>query len=117
MGENGTILCIIDRFSKYATFVPAPKYVSAEGTAQLFFKYVVKYWGMPKSIISDRDTRFTGSFWTELFKLLGSRLDMSSSYHPETDGQTERFNSMLEGYLRHFINANQPNWVQLLNVA
>ncbi|KAK3007082.1 hypothetical protein RJ639_016941 [Escallonia herrerae] len=68
-------------------------------------------------IVSDRDSRFTGNFWTELFKLFGSQLSMSSSYHPESDGQTERFNSMLEEYLRHFVSATQKNWVKLLDVA
>ena len=67
--------------------------------------------------MSDRDARFMGSFWSELFNFLGSHLNISSSYHPQTDGQTERFNSMLEEYLRHFVNANQKNWPQLLDVA
>ncbi|KAK3029157.1 hypothetical protein RJ639_039712 [Escallonia herrerae] len=80
-------------------------------------RYVVKYWGMPQDIVSDRDSCFTGNFWTELFKLFGSQLSMSSSYHPESDGQTERFNSMLEEYLRHFVSATQKNWVKLLDVA
>ncbi|KAK2994173.1 hypothetical protein RJ640_018158 [Escallonia rubra] len=75
------------------------------------------YWGMPQDIVSDRDSRFTGNFWIELFKLFGSQLSMSSSYHPESDGQTERFNSMLEEYLRHFVSATQKNWVKLLDVA
>ncbi|KAK3022848.1 hypothetical protein RJ639_046993 [Escallonia herrerae] len=76
-----------------------------------------RYWGMPQDIVSDRDSRFTGNFWTELFKLFGSQLSMSSSYHPESDGQTERFNSMLEEYLCHFVSATQKNWVKLLDVA
>ncbi|KAK2996794.1 hypothetical protein RJ639_026182 [Escallonia herrerae] len=76
-----------------------------------------RYWGMPQDIVSDQDSRFTGNFWTELFKLFGSQLSMSSSYHPESDGQTERFNSMLEEYLRHFVSATQKNWVKLLDVA
>ena len=116
-GDLTGILVIIDRFSKYATFVPVSKYCSAEETARLFFRNVVKYWGVPQNIVSDRDGRFTGSFWTELFNLLGSQLNISSSYHPQTDGQTERFNGMLEEYLRHFVNANQKNWPQLLDVA
>ncbi|KAK3027012.1 hypothetical protein RJ639_041167 [Escallonia herrerae] len=86
-------------------------------TAQLFFKYVVKYWGMPQDIVSDQDSHFTGNFWIKLFKLFGSQLSTSSSYHPESDGQTERFNSMLEEYLRHFVSATQKNWVKLLDVA
>ncbi|KAK3024607.1 hypothetical protein RJ639_044512 [Escallonia herrerae] len=115
--DLGTILVVVDRFSKYASFIATPKYCSAEDTTQLFFKYVVKYWGMPQDIVSDWDSRFTGNFWTELFKLFESQLSMSSSYHPESDGQTERFNSMLEEYLRHFVSATQKNWVKLLDVA
>ncbi|TYK01597.1 reverse transcriptase [Cucumis melo var. makuwa] len=117
VGDFEAILVIIDRFSKYATFIPTTKQCSAEMTAQLFFKHVVKLWGVPTSIVSDRDGRFIGSFWTELFSFLGTSLNISSSYHPQTDGQTERFNCMLEEYLRHFVNARQKNWVQLLDVA
>ena len=111
-----SISVIIDRFSKYATFIPTRKSCSAEVTAQLFFRHV-KLWGIPTSIVSNHDPRFTGTFWTELFKLLRSSLNVSSSYHPQTDGQTERFNNMLEEFLRHFINARQKNWVQMLDVA
>ncbi|KAJ7958669.1 Retrotransposon protein, putative, Ty3-gypsy subclass [Quillaja saponaria] len=117
VGDLSTLLVVVDRFSKYATFIPAPKYCSAEDTAQLFFKYVVKYWGVPKNIVSDQDSRFTGTFWSELFNLLGSQLNISSSYHPQTDGQTERFNGMLEEYLRHFASVNQRNWPKLLDIA
>ncbi|KAL0409742.1 UNVERIFIED_CONTAM: Transposon Tf2-11 polyprotein [Sesamum radiatum] len=73
--------------------------------------------GLPKDIVSDRDSRFTGVFWTDLFKILGSKLSMSSSYHPQSDGQMERFNSMLEEYLRHFVRGTQKDWVKLLDVA
>ncbi|KAL0462686.1 UNVERIFIED_CONTAM: Transposon Tf2-11 polyprotein [Sesamum latifolium] len=73
--------------------------------------------GLPKDIVSDRDSRFIGIFWTELFKILGSKLSMSSSYHPQSDGQTGRFNSMLEEYLRHFVCGTQKDWVKLLDVA
>lgn len=111
------ILVVVDRFSKYVTFVPTGLTCTAEDTAQLFLKHVVKYWGLPENIVSDRDARFTGKFWKELFKLLGSKLNMSTSQHPQSDGQTERFNSMLEEYLRHFVSANQKNWVGLLDVA
>ncbi|KAL0554721.1 hypothetical protein IC582_008649 [Cucumis melo] len=117
VGDFEAILVIIDRFSKYATFIPTTRQCSAEMTAQLFFKHVVKLWGVPTSIVSDRDGRFIGSFWTELFSFLGTSLNISSSYHPQTDDQTERFNCMLEEYLHHFVNTRQKNWVQLLDVA
>ncbi|XP_021721483.1 uncharacterized protein LOC110689045 [Chenopodium quinoa] len=89
----------------------------AEETTSLFFKHIVKYWGLPQSIISDRDTRFTSIFWTELFRLIRSDLNMSSSHHRQSDGQTKRFNGLLEEYLRHFVSANQKDWVKLLDVA
>lgn len=70
-----------------------------------------------ETIVSDRDPRFMGRFWTEVFKLLGSELHFSTSFHPQTDGQTERVNALLEEYLRHFVSANQKDWVRLLDVA
>ncbi|KAL0451422.1 UNVERIFIED_CONTAM: hypothetical protein Slati_1120300 [Sesamum latifolium] len=85
--------------------------------AHLFFKHIVKYWGLHKDIVSDRDSRFTSVFWTELFKILGSKPSMSSSYHPQSDGQTERFNSILEEYLWHFVRSTQKDSVKLLDVA
>ncbi|KAL2240912.1 UNVERIFIED_CONTAM: Transposon Tf2-11 polyprotein [Sesamum indicum] len=116
--ENlGSIIVVVDRLSKYATFIAAPKHVTAEGTAHLFYKHIVKHWGLPKDIVSDRDSRFTGVFRTELFKLLGSTRSMSSSYHPQSDGQTKRFNSTLEDYLRHFVRGTQKDWMKLLDVA
>ncbi|GKV33019.1 hypothetical protein SLEP1_g41575 [Rubroshorea leprosula] len=113
----GSILVVVDRFSKYGTFIPAPRDCKAEEAARLFFKHVVKYWGLPRTIISDRDPRFTGKFWRELFKLMGSDLHFSTSFHPQTDGQTERVNALLELYLRHFVSANQHDWAKLLDVA
>ena len=72
---------------------------------------------MPESIVSDRDPRFTGSFWTVLFKLLGSQLNFSTSFHPQSDAQTERLNALLELYFRHYVSANQRDWAKLLDVA
>ncbi|RVW96014.1 RNA-directed DNA polymerase-like [Vitis vinifera] len=94
--DNGSIIVVVDRFSKYATFIAASTDCTAEETSRLFLKHVVKYWGLPKFIISDRDPRFTGKFWTELFKLMGSELHFSTSFHPQTNGQTERFSYNLK---------------------
>ena len=68
-------------------------------------------------IVSDRDGRFTGRFWTELFKLMGSDLNFSTSFHPQTDGQTERADGLLEVYLRHYVSANQQDWAKLLDIT
>ncbi|KAE8674455.1 cytochrome P450 78A7-like [Hibiscus syriacus] len=109
--------CLVCQFSKYVTFIPASKVCPAVEAARLFLKHVVKYWGMPKTIISDRDTRFTGRFWTELFKLMGSSLNFSTAVHPQTDGQTKRVNALLEIHLRHYVSSNQRDWPKLLDVA
>ncbi|RVW72661.1 Transposon Ty3-I Gag-Pol polyprotein [Vitis vinifera] len=80
--DSCSIIVVVDRFSKYATFIAAPTDYCRK-TVRLFLKHVVKYWGLPKFIISDRDPRFTGKFWTELFKLMGSELHFSTSFHPQ----------------------------------
>jgi hypothetical protein len=67
--------------------------------------------------VSDRNPRSTGQFWTALFNLMGSDLKFSTSYHPQTDGQTEKVNILLEDYLRHYASTSQKNWLELLEVA
>ena len=115
--DNDSIIVVGDRFSKYVTFIAALTDCTAEETTRLFLKHVVKYWGLFKYIISDRDPRFTGKFWTEFFKLMGSELHFSTSFHPQIDGQIERVNTLLELYLKHFMSANQKDWVKLLDIA
>lgn len=110
-------MVIVDSFTKYGTFIACKYPCTAEVAAQMFFSNIVKMWGVPLSMISDRDPRFTSKFWVELFKLVGTRLLMSTSYHPQTDGQTERVNSLLEDYLRHYVNGDQQNWPTLLEIA
>ena len=77
----------------------------------------IEYFGVPADIVSDRDTRFTGRFWTALFNMMGTELKFSTANHPQTDGQTERINHLLEEYLRHYVTASQRNWVELLDTA
>lgn len=86
LGEFDTILVIVDKLSKYAPFIPTPNMCSAEITAQLFFKHIVKLWEVPVNIINDLDDWFTRMFWIKLFKMLGFTLNISLSYHPQTDG-------------------------------
>lgn len=112
-----SIMVVVDRFSKYAIFIPAPRACPADVAAELFFKHVVKYFGLPEDIISDRDSRFTGRFWTTLFNLIGTELKFSTANHPQTDGQTERINALLEEYLRHYVTASQGNWLSLMDTA
>ena len=110
------IIVIIDYFSKQAHFVPTKPPLTALQVAKLFFKHIFKYHGMPAAIISDRDPRFTSQFWQELFKLLDTQLQISSTAHPQTDGQTERVNQSLEGYIRCYVQTDQKDWVDHIDM-
>lgn len=88
--------------------------MTAIEAAELFFKEIVRLHGIPKTIISDRDPKFTSKFWKALFQLYGTTLSMSSAYHPQTDGQSERTNRTLEQMLRNVINYRQNDWDQHL---
>lgn len=108
---------VVCRLTKYAHFIPYEGSLSARQTAELFFKNVVKIHGLPKEIVSDRDGRFTGAFWQTLFAMCGTQLLFSSSYHPQTDGQTEIVNQIIEDYLRHYVRSDQKNWSAFVDCA
>jgi transposase InsO family protein len=104
-----TIMCVIDSLTKRTHFIPMHTTLNAEGTALLFLKEVWKHHGTPRVVISDRGPQFIAGFTRELYKLLGIKLAMSTAYHPQTDGQMERVNQVLEGYLRTFTGRRQDD--------
>nr|GFC26685.1 reverse transcriptase domain-containing protein [Tanacetum cinerariifolium] len=95
-----TVWVIVDRLTKSAIFTPIRETDPMDKLARIYLKEVVTRHGIPVSIISDRDPRFASNFWRSLQNALGTRLDMSTAYHPETDGQSERTNQTLEDMLR-----------------
>lgn len=104
------VAVFVDRFSKLAIFVPCVTKSSAADVARMFFEHVFKRHGMPASIVSDRDPRFTSLFWTSLFSCLGTQLNMSTAHHQQTDGQSERTIQTLEQYLRTYAADSQDDW-------
>ena len=103
------ILVVVDRLTKFAHFIPVKHPYSAASIAQLFMDNVVKLHGLPNSIVSNRDTIFISHFWRDLFKLYQVNLSLSTAYHPQTDGQTERENQCLEMFLRYAQCKTQAN--------
>ena len=87
---NTGIVVFVDRLSKTDHLAAVPDSIDGEGTALLFIDRVFRQHGLPLAIFYDRDPRFTGKFWKAIFKMLGTRFDMSTADHPQTDGQIER---------------------------
>lgn len=111
------ILVVVDRFTKYAFYIPCMKSTSAEDLAMILLERVYAHIGVPSNVVSDRGSVFTSAFWSTLCYCLNSSRKLTTAYHPQTDGQTERQNQTLEHYLRAYVNWNQDDWPQWLPIA
>ena len=107
---NTTVLTVVDRFSKMARFVALPKLPSAKETAEVMMSQVFRVHGFPKDIVSDRGPQFVSKFWREFCRLIGATASLTSGYHPEANGQTERLNQQLETGLRCVVHQNPSTW-------
>jgi len=111
------ILVVCDRLSKITHFVATMEGTSAEGLARLFRDNVWKLHRLPESIVSDRGPQFAAELTKELNRMLGIKTKLSTAFHPQTDGQTERMNQEVEQYLRFFIKHRQKDWPEWLAIA
>ncbi|KAJ0909643.1 putative nucleotidyltransferase, Ribonuclease H [Helianthus annuus] len=116
-GNKEVIWVVVDRLSKGAHFVALQHPFTAVDVAQMYLDHIYRLHGPPKSIVSDRDKVFVSRFWKELLLLQGVEQQMSSSYHPQTDGQTEVLNRCLENYLRCMCFDKPKEWVKWLPLA
>jgi len=114
--DKDAILVVVDKFTKYAHFIATTADVTAEESASLLFKCVIKFFGMPSRIIGDRDPRWTSAVWSSLALLFGTRLALSTSKHPQMDGQTEVMNQHLETMLRAYVHHDRTDWSKWLDV-
>jgi hypothetical protein len=112
-GHDG-ILTVVDRLSKYARFLPCKYYATALELARTLHAGWICSHGVPKDIVSDRDTRFMSAFWLALMTESGTAMKPSSARHPQTDGQTERAHQTAQMMLRTLIRPDQKDWVDRL---
>jgi hypothetical protein len=114
---NNSIWVIIDRLTKVAHFIPVKTTFGGATLAQIYLKEIVRLHGIPRKIVSDRGTQFTSKFWMSLQQAMGTKLDFSTAYHPQSGGQTERVNKVLEDLLRAYVLTFDRNWESSLPYA
>ena len=112
-----SIWVTMERLTKYAYMIPYKEGSTADELAYMFTRHIYANHGLPDEFITDRDKLFVSKFWKTLMAQLGVHHKLSSAYHPQTDGQTERTNQTLEAYLRTYVNNQQNDWVEWLPLA
>jgi hypothetical protein len=112
--RHNAILVIVDKLTKSAHFILIRDSYDVIDVAHMFVSEVIHFHGIPKKIISDRDSRFTSRFLTSLQSALGTQLNLSTIYHPEKDGKIERVNQVMEDMLRMYVMDNQTHWEKYL---
>ena len=114
---HDSILVVVDRLTKMTHLIACNETITAQNLANLFINNVFKLHGIPEQIITDRGSLFMSQFWKHFTQVLQIQRKVSTAYHPQTDGQTERVNQIMEDMLRHFVNNDQTNWDELLGLV
>jgi hypothetical protein len=115
--QHDSIMVVVDKLTKAAHFVPVKSTYKETNIVDIYMREIAKLHGVPKTIVSDRDPKFTSNFWKGLFKGIGTSLNFSTTYHPESDGQTERVNQVIEDMLRMYVMDKPSKWEDYLHLV
>ena len=115
--QHDPIMVVVDKLTKAAHFIPLKTTHKEAYVVDIFIKEVARLHGIPKTIVSDRDPKFTSNFWTGLFKGFETNLNFSTTYHPKSDGQTERVNRVMEDILRMYLMDKPSRWEDYLHLV
>ena len=115
--QHDSIMVVVDKLTKAAYFIPVNSTHKTDDNAKIFMKEIFKLHGLLKAVVSDRDVKFTSNFWKGLFADLGTKLNFSTAYHPQTDGQTERVNQVLEYMLGMYVMDKLTKWEDYLHLV
>ena len=115
--QNDTIMVVVDKLSKSAHFIPVKSTCKEIDITSIFMKEIFRLHGMPKEIVSNKDTKFTSNFWKSLMAGLETKLLFNTTYHPQTDGKTERVNQILEDMLRMHVMHQPRKWEDYLQLV
>jgi transposase InsO family protein len=115
--QHDSIMVVVDKLTKAAHFIPLKTTHKATNVIDIYMREIARLHGIPKTIVSDRDPKFTSKFWRGLFKGFGTNLNFSTTYHPESDGQTERVNQVREDMLRMYVMDKPSRWEDYLHLV
>jgi hypothetical protein len=115
--QHDSIMVVVEKLTKAAHFVPVKTMHTITNIADIFMKEIVRLHGIYRTIVSDKDTNFTSNFWRGLFKGFGTNLNFSTTYHPQTDGKTERVNRIIEYMLRMYVMDKPSKWEDYLHLV
>jgi hypothetical protein len=115
--QHDSIMVVVDKLTKAAHFIPVKLTHKATNIADVYMREIARLHGIPKTIVSDRDPKFTSKFWKGLFNGFGTNLNFSTTYHPESDGQTERVNQVIEDMLRMYVMDKPSKWEDYLHLV
>jgi hypothetical protein len=115
--QHDSIIVVVDKLTKAANFIPLKTTHKVANVVDIFLKEVACLHGIPKTILSDRDPKFTSNFSKGLFKGFRMNMNFSTAYHPESDGQTERVNTVIEDILRMYVMDKPSRWEDYLHLV